>query len=462
MSFPKKAERLSEVSVQTVVEPLQPGDPRYVDLRKGRTTTELRQMQIHLEDQDANDNRFAKIAFIGHRGSGKSTELLRLEHDLKDRFTAIHLYADEDLIGDFDYTDMLLWLAESLARRFAEDPDLPDLNKGLVNTVGHWFAEKTVDDVKTVKASIESEIQAEAKAKAGFYCLGLSLLARVKSMVKGDVERRNTVRQQLRNYGSELVNKVNLLLNDAASALQRAGRGPDLLVVQDNLDRLSGEVARRLYFDNGELLKRLRAHFIFSVPIAMVLSPWNIGNVFENTFSMPMLKPKHRNGKLAKKEMDALVSVLEARLDIDGVFSSRSVARYLAQMNGGSVRDLIRLLNYAQLSARAKDKLKIDMSAAKEAVRKLRLDYEKLLVPGQAYYPVLAWIHQTKQAQINPGDISPEGVDRIRAFLRELLFNGSVLEYNGDQCWYDVHSVIPGIQAFKDATDALGKPDNSK
>ena len=455
MSTFKKAETLPEVAAQTIVEPLAPEDPRYVDLRGGRGTTDLRQMRIHLEDQDADDNQFGKVAFVGHRGSGKSTELLRLERDLADRFTSVHLYADQDLMGDFDYTDMLLWLAESLARKFAVDETLAPLDKGLVDNVGRWFAERTLENVEKVESEIALEAEVEAKAKVGWFGVGFGLLSRLKSMVKGDVERRNTVRQRLRSHGSELVDKVNLLLDNAADTLVRLDRKPDLLVVQDNLDRLSSDVARRLYFDNGDTLKRLRAHFVFTVPIAMILSPWNISNVFENTFSMPMIKPRSRNGKDVKKAVDALVSVLDARLVSERIFTARAIPRHLARMCGGSVRDLIRLLNYAQLSARAADKPAIDMAAAKEAVRKLRLDYEKLLVPGQAYYPVLARIHQTKQGPLVTPAVTPESVETNRAFLRELLFNGAVLEYNGEECWYDVHPVILEIQAFKDAFAAL-------
>lgn len=457
MSTFKKAETLSAVAAQTVVEPLDPGDPRYVDLRAGRATTDLRQMQIHLEDQNADENLFGKIAFVGHRGSGKSTELLRLEHELAARFTSVHLYADQDLMNDFDYTDMLLWLAESVAGRFAKDKSLKPLDQGLVDNVGRWFAERTLEDVEKVEKEISLEAQAEGQAKAGWFGIGFALLSRLKSMVKGNVERRSTVRQKLRSHGSELVDKVNLLLDNAAETLVGLNRRPDLLVVQDNLDRLPSDVARRLYFDNGDTLKRLRAHFVFTVPIAMILSPWNISNVFENTFSMPMIKPRNRRGNEVKKAVDALVSVLDARLVSDRVFTARAIPRHLARSCGGSVRDLIRLLNYAQLSARAADKSAIDMPAAKEAVRKLRLDYEKLLVPGQAYYPVLARIHQTKQGPLVTPAVTPETVETNRAFLRELLFNGAVLEYNGDECWYDVHPAITEIQAFQDALATLDK-----
>jgi hypothetical protein len=454
-TVPPKATTLREAAAQTSPQPLESGDPRYVDLSKQRQCKQLAQMRVHIEQQDAEQNRFACVAFIGHRGSGKSTELLRLEHDLSSRFTSVHLYTDEDLLGDFDYTDLLLWLTESLVRHFANTPGLRPLDERLLRDVAEWFADKTLEDAVQVKAEVEAGVE----ARVGIGWFGIGLLARLKSMVKGSTERRQTIRQKLRSYGSELIEKVNLLLDDAAAKLRAVKKAPDLLIVQDNLDRLFTETARRLFFDAGDLLKRLHAHMIFTVPVAIVLSPWDINRVFQPVFTMPMIKLRRRDGREVRKAVDGLVKVLAERVEIDAVFESRASVRLLARSSGGSVRDLIRLLSYAQLAAAGDGKQKIDAASARDAVKKLRLDYEKLLIPGQAYYPVLALIHRDKELALPPdGSIpSPEQVDRAKAFLRDLLFNGAVLEYNGDRTWYDVHPAITDIQGFKDAFAAIEK-----
>ena len=102
MTQVKKAERLEEVAEQASPDPLEPGDSRYVDISDGRGTTELKELWLCLEDHSARGNRFAAIAFTGHRGCGKSTELLRLEHVLEEesRFTPLHLYVDDSLLRD--------------------------------------------------------------------------------------------------------------------------------------------------------------------------------------------------------------------------------------------------------------------------------------------------------------------------------------------------------------------------
>lgn len=450
MSAFKKARTLPEVAAQTTMVPLRPGDVRYVDIAAGRGATDLEQLRIHLTDADASQNRFAAVAFTGHRGSGKSTELLRLEHDLRHRFTCLHLYVDDNLLGDCDYTDLLLWLVDDLVRKFTNE-ELP-LDEKLVDDVLGWFAEKTLDSVRTVKKEIRAEATAEAKAKAGLPWLSVMLLARVKSSFLGSSEQRTLIRRKLQSYSSDLIRKVNLLLDNAQTALERGGKRPDLLIVQDNLDRLQTDAARRLFHENGDLLKSLHAHVIYTVPIPMVLSPYNIGNVFEQTFTMPMVRICDPDGQEFKAGVDALVELLAARLDIDVVFEGADVPRFLAKMSGGSVRDFIRLVSYAQLVARAVKKDRMDRDSAAHAVKKLRLDFERLLIPGQVYFPLLAQIHRHKQLTL-PKDTEPDvkKVQTDREFFSQLIFNGSVLEYNGERNWYDVHPVVQEIEAFRNA-----------
>jgi hypothetical protein len=121
-------------------------------------------------------------------------------------------------------------------------------------------------------------------------------------------------------------------------------------------------------------------------------------------------------------------------------------------MSGGSVRDLMRLLDQAQLSARVDGKDRIGNASAGEAVTKLRIEFERLLVPGQVYFPLLAKIHQTKQLKLD-ATLDQAAVQAARAFCADLLIMGAVLEYNGGQCWYDTHPVVHEIRSLKHGPD---------
>ena len=374
----------------------------------------MKRLRIRLEDFDARQNQFAKIAFTGNRGCGKSTELFRLEHDLSDRFWPLHLAVPEALESDFDYTDLFLWLVDAVARSFA-DSGMP-LAPPLVDNVVEWFAEHSQEDVKKFKAEVELQTAVEVKAKVGWPWLSLGLLTKLKSMVTGSTERRETIRRNLQRDAGQLVSRVNLLLDNAHTTLEQFKKPPNLLIVQDNLDRLSTTAAVPLFFTHADRLKATPGHVIYTVPIALVMAPGNIGGIFEDSFTMPMVKVTDRHGAPFTAGVDALTTLVAGRIDPGAVFTEPEVPRYLSAMSGGSVRDLIRMLNYAYLSARVANKDRIDTASAKEAVTKLRIDFERLLVPRQVYFPILATIHQTKHDYIAPQEQpDPKEVESARA-----------------------------------------------
>ncbi len=116
---------------------------------------------------------------------------------------------------------------------------------------------------------------------------------------------------------------------------------------------------------------------------------------------------------------------------------------------------MIRLLDNAQLKAQVDGKPRVNRNAARAAVKKLRIEFSRFLLPGNVYYPILAEIHRTKHEPKGvEGAASVKSVEDARAFFAELIGNGSVLEYNGDDSWYDVHPAVCEIEQFKDACGA--------
>ena len=165
-----------------------------------------------------------------------------------------------------------------------------------------------------------------------------------------------------------------------------------------------------------------------------------------------MVKVHDKRNRVTRAGVKAIGRMIARRVDVGEVFSSGAVVSYLARMSGGSVRDVMRLVAYAANSARADAKPKINRAAANEAVQDMRLDYERLFIPGQVYYPVLLKIHQTKRDWFADIDqLSPERLEVCQLLFRNLLFSGAVLEYNGRENWYDVHPVIREIEAFREA-----------
>src|SRR5258708_6371180 len=73
--------------------PLGPNDPLYTSLDAARGTRELTKLETLLRNSARTPGAFARCAFVGSRGSGKSTYLLHLEDVLRKAslFTPVHI-----------------------------------------------------------------------------------------------------------------------------------------------------------------------------------------------------------------------------------------------------------------------------------------------------------------------------------------------------------------------------------
>ena len=448
------AQNLNESAQRLQLVPLEPNDALYTELTSARGTKELTKLEIFLRNAARVPNAFAKCAFVGNRGSGKSTFLLHMEDQLQKEgvFTPIHIYLDPSLESDCDYSDLFLWMVDEIASQFNERGHPVD--EVVLGKVAEWFAEKTLSQATDWKKEIGLTTEAEGSVKTGIPGIfSFKLLARLKSMIVGSETSRKEMRQKLQNYATELRERMNDFLDHARAVLRAAGQPDRLLIVQDNLDRIRPrEKAQRLFDAGGDMLLEIRADIIYTAPLALNLAPLDIGRIIGHVFTMPNVKVRTIKGKLHQPGIDGLVQLIGKRLSLDLVFESEKVARFLAEKSGGSVRDLIRLLDEAQLEAQVAGKERVDMPSAKAAVKKAALNFTRLLNPGSTYYPILVEIHRTKRVfKIADGEATKERVASAREFFAELIGNGSVLEYNGDDSWYDVHPAILETPQFEEA-----------
>ena len=130
-------------------EPLPAGDPKYVDCQDVRGDADILQ-EFGNRIQRA-DTKTCQL-YSGHRGAGKSTELLRLKQYLENRkFYVVYFAADEEDIDseDAQYTDILL----ACTRRL-----LKDLQKfGDASPVLNWLKERWQELKDLAQTPIEFE-----------------------------------------------------------------------------------------------------------------------------------------------------------------------------------------------------------------------------------------------------------------------------------------------------------------
>lgn len=413
----------------------------WVDLSKARASSAKKsRLETYLELRP--EDQWMHIAFTGHRGCGKSTELLRLKSRWEQNYFVVY-FEMTDLLDPNDVAFSDLFLATSMVvAQACHDAGMP-LDAKLLKNVQDFAVSVIEEKTMLTSADIASGAEAELGAKIPFFA---TLKARITSQFKASTENKVTIRRAFERDVTRLLTDTNLLLDDARSRVRkRKGNDrADLLIIIDNLDRVPPDVGERLVFQHGDLLKQLRANIIYTVPVSVLHSQKGIERAFPRHDILPMLTVyKHAPRKLYLDWDEAgvreLVRTVKQRVDVSAVFDSAELVAELARYSGGCLRHLMQLVQSACEATHTRDGKKVNAADVRNAVARMQFDFERMIPPE--HYPFLREVARTKNAANH--DIG-----------RAALYNLSVLEYNGERRWNYVHPVVRNIEQFREQVDA--------
>ncbi|MFO0170943.1 MAG: P-loop NTPase fold protein [Aphanizomenon sp.] len=435
----QRANTLKSAYLACTLEPLDGEriEQYYVDLSAVRKTLAVDRISTILDLQEA-DN-FSTLLFTGHRGSGKSTELKRIQKIWKESYHVIYLEVNEETdINDANYTDLYLIVIKQV--EFALRKLGLKFDQRLLSSFEAWFKEITEENEESVEKSVSVESEASLEGGAPFIA---KLMVKLLAQIKGSDKQKTTIRQTLEKDISRLKADINLLLRDAYVKLQK--KYPDykgLLIIFDNLDRISPKVADHLFCEYAAQLQELHCTIIYTVPISVLCSPKNPLSLFDgNPHIVPMVNIYQfdrnvRDLNYNQIGLDTIASSIEKRVNVDAVFDSRAELLELAKASGGNVRQLMQMMRSACLTARTKNHPKILAEDVIYAIKEQQFSFERL-IPND-HYPLLAQVYLNK-------DVSKDDIGQL------MLFNTSVLEYNGDNRWNYPNPVVMQNEFFQKA-----------
>jgi energy-coupling factor transporter ATP-binding protein EcfA2 len=406
----------------------------YVDLSPVRKTESIEGVNTILDFQEP--GQFTTILFTGHRGCGKSTELKRIQKRWEQDYRVIYLEVNEETdINDADYTDLYLIVIKQV------EYELRKLGRALDTELREnferWFKEVTDENERSVESSVSVEGEVTLKPEAPFLA---KLLVKLLAQIKGSDKRKTTIRQTLQRDISRLKADINLLLGDANRKIRKL-YPKGFLVIFDNLDRVPPKVGDHLFFDYAAQLQELHCSLIYTVPISVLSSPRNLSNTFGNPHVVPMVniyQLDHSCLDLAHSDagLDAIANVIEKRVEVEAIFESREELRALAKLSGGHVRQLMQMMRTACQTASTRGHAKITAEDVVYAGKQEQFNFERFI--PEEHYAILAQVCLSKN--------SPK--DEIGQLM---LFNTSVLEYNGDNRWNYPNPVVKQSDLFKSA-----------
>jgi hypothetical protein len=432
----KPAETIAEL-YQTINpdEPLSPADSRFVDFSPARGCEDFVAL-ITRRVTTARPPNYHRRLVTGHRGSGKSTELLRLQASLEaEGFLVAYLDVENTLdLADLEYLDVLLAVAYRLDA-VAREKKLK-IKPELIEDVGNWFAEVvlTKEQQKGAELTVGADFGLGGEAP-----LLAKMLASVTGQIRSGSTTRKEIRQKLEQRLEDLISRlVTLVDNITVQAGKKGLKG--LFVIVDSMEKMPIKMLDQsqtnhslLFIEHAEQLKSLPCHLIATVPVSLV-SDRNLGIAFTDIDLIPMVKIITVEQKPAKEGRDILFDAVARRASTERIFSSPKVVYQLIDASGGVVRDLMRLLLFAADYTALESK--ITEAQAEQAIQKLVREYDRLIHEDDL--PVLLEVTR------NPHLPSS-------ATLSRLMYNRLVLPYINKEQWIGLHPAVHSAPTFRAA-----------
>jgi hypothetical protein len=372
------------------------GDPVYVDLKAVRGDSDIIRDFGHKILRSPNRNTCQ--LYVGHRGGGKSTELLRLKAELeKQGCFVVYFAADEGDIDkeDAQYTDILIACTRHLLEQLKNANPQPLLT---------WLSDRQKDLQELAFTEIRFD---DLKLETA-----IGLFGKLSSTIRAIPNERTKIRAKLDPHTVTLLSALNEFIGDGKRYLPTDQS--QLVVIVDNLDRIvpmnrtnNRTNHEEIFIDRANQLKGLDCHVIYTIPISMVYSSRvsDLRDIYDNDpLVLPMIMVEMPdNQKICDEGMKQLKELIARRVRKyaptqpleTNVFQSMEVLEKLCLMSGGHIRNLMLLIRSAFDHI---ENLPITKQAAKLSITQAREIYHRTVEDDQ--WNLLVEVYKTGQCEV--------------------------------------------------------------
>ena len=312
----------------------------------------------------------------GHRGSGKSTELQRLQGKLEsgqEKFFTVFCEILEDIEpNDVDFPDVLIAIVRQMADQFHERLKI-SLKPG-------YFKQRWEE----IKNLLGSEVDFTTTE------LGVGL-AKFSAAIKSSPNTRLEIRKNLEPRTNSWIDAANDVISEAALKLSKKDY-VGLAIIVDGLDKMTlrphpkvgCSTAEYLFAERHAQLTAFNCHLIYTMPIALAYScrERDIANLYGCAAPpvVPMTMIFDATGRKNKAGFDKFRDLIRRRHKKAGakgndVFDNNSTRDKIIEYSGGQPRELITLIRDSIIEA----ELPITLSAIEKVTRKARHAYARQL-----------------------------------------------------------------------------------
>lgn len=434
----RRATRVSEIDQAFKLEPL-----KIEELSFYRATAEARDGKESRKRIEKllrkNPDTTEHILYVAARGCGKSTELNHLQKDIQDDYLVFNYSVLAELDGDnLSYIELFIVTMERLFDFVNTHPEIA-VSKAYIQSITRWIRSKEVEEVRD--KYLGAEVEAGTETEIGIPFLH-KFFAQFKASAKASVSMKATLKETIEPKLSDLIRNCNALIQEIMNSLAEIGK-KDILIIIEDLDKISYTAAEELFFNHASHLAQIQANVIYTFPSALRfnLRYNDIRNYFKRDYVLTMIKVHEKDGSDYQPGIDIMREIVEARMDTT-LFASPDLLTDLIRRSGGVLRDLFRLIMDAAEMADLDDRDTINADDCLRAINQLRTAYRSMIsdlniggkhYPVEKYYEILKGLVKNEEKLVDNSD----EVMHLRQSL-------CILDYNGTG-WQDVHPVVREI-----------------
>lgn len=390
----------------------------YVDTYAARGTNAVQRMSYGLK---FSLNKDMKILFMGHRGSGKSTELFLLKKEIDDQFDVISFFIEDEVdVDNLTYIDFIFAIMSQLVKYIDGKNELSFIEDDIDELYKYWKDEQIIEKVYHVSG----------EASGGFKSK-LSFLKKVSiegsGIFKTGAETKKTIRTKIEPKIGYLIQLINQIIKKINNKLDNNG----IIFIIEDMDKLSLDAAQEIFVKYRRPIFSIKARMILTFPVFMAYNlQYNaIKEDVDMCQMLSVIKVKDQHKNELEEGIRKLKEIVYKRSD-ECLFSEDAL-KFMIIKSGGAIRDLFQMIRDSAYEALLCNCDIIKLEFAKISYLRLKSEYERLIRNEDDVAKLVSIYNEPK----------PLTTDEI---VMSLLLRGLVLEYNGER-WCGIH---PAIEDF--------------
>ena len=363
----------------------------------------------------------------GQRGSGKSTELLRLKKILEDEEDCVVFLCDMSLYMNLttpvEITDFLISLMTALSDAFLEVFGEDLLAEGYLTRISNF---------------LQQEVQiSDATLKSG--------LGNIKASLIEDPSFKRLLQQQLKGHVAKIVAQEHKFAAEVVNQVRQKKGDPDkkVVILVDSVEQIRGvgedaatvyKTVENLFNAHAPSLRIPLLHMLYTIPPYLSPLAPNIARVLGGNavYNLPSLHIKNKDDSEDPKGLGKMHEILSKRCEqVDQVFTQAQVKK-LALLSGGDLRNFFRFIR--QCLIKAVNNASGDLPVSDAILQHAENHARRELFLAEEDKSWLKKINESKKHQLDSIDNLPQ--------LARFLDTGLVLNYRNGEDWYDVHPLV--------------------